>query len=116
MYNEKILWYIPKIDLEKEKTMAACEFRYGSSITTKSSKEGNMSVAVSGDRPICFVKVIEDPIDPVCELPALTTETCPIARYKQGSISFNNCNQELNEIFAARKAERASRIKQSESE
>lgn len=88
--------------------MANCEYRRGSVTDAKVAGVGNMGVAISGDRPICMIKVDEDPIDPACELPGVSTVDCPIAQYRKGNVTLVEANKQLTNIFDARKAQRGS--------
>jgi hypothetical protein len=81
--------------------MANCEFRQDS-VTVDG--RANIRLAISAYTPICLVKVYNSSTYPACELPTASAESCPIAQFEKGQITFEQTNQQLTDIFDARRA------------
>lgn len=87
--------------------MANCEYRMSNSSTGIKipGTEVSMSVAVSGGKPICRIKIEEgDVAYPICELPEAGGNDCPIAQFQEGKLTIEQTNQALVDIFQARRA------------
>lgn len=82
--------------------MAHCEYRINSGDQVKvAGREMYVAASVKPNQSICRVKAeVIDPM-PICELPQASTESCPIARFKQRKISFEEANKQLTAIFEA---------------
>jgi hypothetical protein len=68
--------------------MAHCEYRIPSGAKVNViGREMSVAASVKPNQSICRVKAeVLDPM-PICELPQASTESCPIARFKQGKIN-----------------------------
>jgi hypothetical protein len=84
--------------------MVQCEYRINSGHQVKvTGREMSVAASVKPNQAICKVKAEVLDQRPICELPKASTETCPIAQFKQRKINLEETNKQLTAIFEAEK-------------
>lgn len=87
--------------------MADCEHRIGGPTNGGSVNiDGKtMPVAASGNTPLCKVRAEDGDLNnvayPVCDLPTLSGQECPIAKFRRGELTIDQTNAALTALYAA---------------
>jgi hypothetical protein len=88
--------------------MAYCEYRRTNPVDlgVQSAVAVSDVLTTKQTQAICLVKVDKDPMYPICELPDMGTANCPIAQFDKGTITLEETNTQLTNIFDAKKSQK----------